>query len=275
MGYWILAEDTQPHNVSLKFPFLGHLQETFSIHDGQFKEGTHYFVDEKIGSGAFGECYKANTGKDPSTFCVKKTKFKKNELLALYLAKKESIKTIVDFRGAKEENGNVVIFMELMKEGTLKNHIVQQKKKLPAGTWPVIAEERSLVFVRDVVTALDFLNSKGLFHGDIKGDNVLLYEGGSRLKLADFGSAGGIQEPGGVSNDVWRTACLALEMLNGEFPLIFCVGGPLRQKFVRDGKHLPPDATEKTKKWLNFIFGAGQDYLPSPGEILKFLTTLN
>ena len=74
MGYCILAEDTQPHNVSLKFPFLGHLQETFSIHDGQFKEGTHYFVDEKIGSGAFGECYKANTGKDPSTFCVKKVR---------------------------------------------------------------------------------------------------------------------------------------------------------------------------------------------------------
>ncbi|KAK2550616.1 Mitogen-activated protein kinase kinase kinase 14 [Acropora cervicornis] len=187
------SRDTQPHNVSSNFPFLGHLQETFSIHDGQFKEGTHYFVDEKIGSGAFGECYKAYTSDGSFIFCFKKTKFKQNELLALYLAKKESIETIVDFRGAKVENGNVVIFMELMKEGTLKNHIVQQKKKLPAGTWPVVAEERSLVFVRDVVTALDFLNSKGLFHGDIKGDNVLLYEGGSRLKLADFGSAGDIQ----------------------------------------------------------------------------------
>ena len=56
-------------------------------------------------------------------------------------------------------------------EGTLKDHIVQQKQMLPAGTWPVIAEERSLVFVRDVVTALDFVNSKGLFHGDIKGNS--------------------------------------------------------------------------------------------------------
>ena len=51
--------------------------------------------------------------------------------------------------------------------------------------------------------------------------------------------------------------------------------GPPRQKFVKDGKHLPPNATEKTKKWLNFIFGAGQEHLPSPGEILKFLTTLS
>ena len=74
MGYCIVTEDTQPHNVSLNFPFLGHLQETFSIQDGQFKEGTHYFVNEKIGSGAFGECYKANTGKDPSIFCVKKVR---------------------------------------------------------------------------------------------------------------------------------------------------------------------------------------------------------
>ena len=74
MGYCILTEDTQPHNVSLNFPFLGHLQETFFIQDGQFKEGTHYFVNEKIGSGAFGECYKAYTSNDPSTFCVKKVR---------------------------------------------------------------------------------------------------------------------------------------------------------------------------------------------------------
>ncbi|XP_015769480.1 PREDICTED: mitogen-activated protein kinase kinase kinase 14-like [Acropora digitifera] len=251
------------------------LPETFSIHDGHFKEGTHYFVLEKIGSGAFGECYKAYTSNDPSIFCVKKTKYKVNELLALHLAKEGKVETIVDYYGAKLQSGNAVIFMEYMKGGTLERHIKKQKNELAAGTWPIIAEETCLVFVRDIFTALDFLYSKGLFHGDIKGENILLYEDGRRLKLADFGSAGDIQEPGGVSNDVWRTACLALEMLNGEFPLIFCVGGPLRQKFVKDGKHLPPNATETTKKWLNFIFGAGQEHLPSPAEILKFLTTLN
>ena len=74
MGYCILTEDTQPHNVSSNCPFLGHLQDTFSIQDGQFKEGTHYFVLEKIGSGAFGECYKGYTSNDPSFFCIKKDK---------------------------------------------------------------------------------------------------------------------------------------------------------------------------------------------------------
>ena len=38
-----------------------------------------------------------------------------NELLALSLAEKENIDTIVDFSGAKVENGNAVIFMEYMK----------------------------------------------------------------------------------------------------------------------------------------------------------------
>ncbi|XP_074609982.1 mitogen-activated protein kinase kinase kinase 14-like [Acropora palmata] len=165
--------------------------------------------------------------------------------------------------------------MEYMKGGTLTDHVLRQKENLPAGTWPVIAEETCSVYTRDIFTGLDFLHRNGLSYGGIKGENILVYEDGSHIKLADCGSAGDIQEPGAVSKDVWRSACLALGMLNGEMPDVFFAPGPLRQKFVKDGKHLPPNATEKTKKWLNFIFGAGQEHLPSPAEILKFLTTLN
>ena len=71
MGHCILTEDTQPHNVSSNFPFLGHLQETFSIQDGQFQKGTHYFVDEHIGSGASGDCYKGSITNDSSIWCIK------------------------------------------------------------------------------------------------------------------------------------------------------------------------------------------------------------
>ena len=55
--------------------------------------------------------------------------------------------------------------------GTLERHIKKQKNELAAGTWPIIAEETCLVFVRDIFTALEFLYSKGLFHGDIKGNS--------------------------------------------------------------------------------------------------------
>ena len=81
MGYCILTEDTQPHNVSLNFPFLGHLQETFSIQDGRFEEDEHYFFVEEIGSGSSGVVYKAyqkrsttHTRNDSSFFCVKKVR---------------------------------------------------------------------------------------------------------------------------------------------------------------------------------------------------------
>ena len=37
---------------------------------------------------------------------------------------------------------------------------------------PVIAEETCFVFVRDILKGLAFLNSKGLEHGDIKGNSL-------------------------------------------------------------------------------------------------------
>lgn len=49
--------------------------------------------------------------------------------------------------------------------GTLQQHIERQREKLP-----VIDEETCFVFVRDILKGLAFLNSKGLVHGDIKGN---------------------------------------------------------------------------------------------------------
>ncbi|XP_044182853.1 uncharacterized protein LOC122963450 [Acropora millepora] len=124
---WVIAFLMKIHNLTMFpqiFTFLGHLQETFSIHDGHFKEGTHYFVLEKIGSGAFGECYKAYTSNDPSIFCVKKTKYKVNELLALHLAKEGKVDTIVDYYGAKVQGGNANIFIEYLT-GKKKTKVVQ------------------------------------------------------------------------------------------------------------------------------------------------------
>ena len=79
MGYCILTEDKQPLNVSLNFPFLGHLQQTFSIQDGRFEEDEHYSVVGEIGSGSSGVVYKAyqkrstrHTRNDSSFFCIKK-----------------------------------------------------------------------------------------------------------------------------------------------------------------------------------------------------------
>ncbi|XP_074609866.1 uncharacterized protein LOC141864028 [Acropora palmata] len=160
--------------------------------------------------------------------------------------------------------------MEYMEGGTLQQHIEGQREKLP-----VIAEETCFVFVRDILKGLAFLNSKGLVHGDIKGDNVLLDKSCTHVKLADFGLSRKIEEH--VDNrDVWNTGCLHIEMLKGERSCLhdgFVFGGGQQgQRSVIPEKHFPSQASKKTKEFLKLIFGVDREHLPSAAEILRDAT---
>ncbi|XP_015761605.1 PREDICTED: serine/threonine-protein kinase PAK 2-like [Acropora digitifera] len=181
------------------------LQETFDIKDNQFEEGVQYDIIEDAGYGAFGKCYVASKSSDPTLFCIKKCQYKVNEILALYLAKTENIKEIVDFYGAKLEGRNAYICMEFMTGETI-SELVEEKK---AGIWPIISEDTCFVFLEDILKGLKFLNGKGLVHRDIKGDNVLLDEARIHAKLTDFGSAEDIQPL--ISKEVWIELPVVLE----------------------------------------------------------------
>ncbi|KAK2550608.1 Cell division control protein 15, partial [Acropora cervicornis] len=157
-------------------------EETFSIRDGQFEKDTHYRIEKTVGRGSFGVTYKATNISGSFTFCLKMCGYVKEEILALDLARKEEAKEIVKYYGAKLVGRNAIICMEYMEGGTLQQHIERQRENLQ-----VIAEETCFVFVRDILKGLAFLNSKGLVHGDINGDNVLLDESCTHVKLADFG----------------------------------------------------------------------------------------
>ncbi|XP_067025836.1 uncharacterized protein [Acropora muricata] len=265
---WSIASSDLPLSLSpgeekLVWP----LQETFDIKDNQFEEGVQYNIISEIGSGAFGTCYAASTSsKDTPLICIKKCQYKVNEILALYLARKEKIKEIVDFYGAKLEGRNACICMEYMAGGTI-SELVEEKK---AGIWPIISEDTCFVFLEDILKGLKFLNGKGLVHRDIKGDNVLLDEARIHAKLTDFGSAEDIQEPGGWSDDIWKTGCLHLVMLNGKSSPLFGVkgGGLQRQSSVQPEKHFPSQAKEETTELLNLFFGINREYMPSAAEIL-------
>lgn len=242
------------------------IQEIFDIQGGQFKENQHYSVQEKFGDGSFGVCYKA-TSKCPSiTFCIKMCEHVQEEILALTVAKKDNVEEIVQYYGAKLKGRKAYICMELMKGGTLEKHIQRQRRELPDGAWPIIAEGTCFVFVGDILKGLEFLNSKGLVHGDIKGDNVLLVESRTHAKLADFGLARKIQEHVGCP-DVWKTGCLHIEMLNGERSSLF-------DGFVFNGddhpdENIPSQATDETKEFLKLVLY--QEPLLSAAELLAEL----
>ena len=74
------------------------------------------------------------------------------------------------------ENVTAIVIISIIEKisfsgGTLERHIQRQRKELPVGAWPVIAERTCFVFVGDILKGLAFLNSKGLVHGDIKGNS--------------------------------------------------------------------------------------------------------
>ena len=65
----------------------------------------------------------------------------------------------------------------------MKDHIEQQREELPVDAWPIIAEEKCFDLVSDILNGLAFLNSKGLVHGDIKGNS---YAAGDDDWLTDY-----------------------------------------------------------------------------------------
>ena len=56
--------------------------------------------------------------------------------------------------------------------GTISKLVGEQNESLPAGVWPIIAEDTCFVFLEDILKGLKFLNGKGLVHRDIKGNSL-------------------------------------------------------------------------------------------------------
>ncbi|XP_067023764.1 serine/threonine-protein kinase nekl-2-like [Acropora muricata] len=192
------------------------------------------------------------------------------EILALTLAKKDKVKYIVDYYGTKLEDGTAYICMQFMNRGTLEKHIERQRGKLPVGAWPIIDEGTCFDFVGDILKGVEFLNSKGLVHGDIKGDNVLLDESFTHVKLADFGLSRKIEDHVGTP-DVLRTGRLLIEMLNGGRSSIldhFLFGDADYQRLKSVfQKHFPPQASKETTDLLNIIFAS--ELLLGAADILR------
>jgi serine/threonine protein kinase len=59
----------------------------------------------------------------------------------------------------------------------------------------VFAEWRAKVFLRQLVTAVEYMHRAGIAHRDIKAENVLIGRDGKSVKLIDFGSSRDLLNP--------------------------------------------------------------------------------
>ena len=144
---------------------------------------------ETINCGAFGtvlHVFDKKLYKDVAVKVISKDKKNpsyinkiKDEISAL---KKLDHPNIVKFYGFDEGNSQLLIKMEYIKYGTLKEWIKNQKK---------IFEEEASTILRNILSAIEYLHSKKICHGDLKPENIMLSRDNdlSSIKIIDFGSS--------------------------------------------------------------------------------------
>ena len=125
---------------------------------------------------------------------------------------------------------HLYLVLEYVENGSLAS-IVKNFGRFP--------EHLVVVYVRQVLTGLEWLHQHGVCHRDIKGANLLITKEG-QVKLADFGVARNVQDTTGIqsvvgtpywmapeiiqmsafttASDIWSLGCTIIELINGEPP---------------------------------------------------------
>ncbi len=171
---------------------------------------------------------------------------------------------IVQVRDLFEANNTIYLVMELLEGHSLRDELDEQNK----GYFTV---ERAKNIVESLVNALDTIHQAGIYHLDIKPDNIMVTSQG-RIVLIDFGSAkqaatGTSRSTGsftedyappevmsrrdnvGAESDIFELGMMFYELLTGKRPPK--AEDRLRQQFL-DGE--PPWKAERVPSpWKELI----------------------
>lgn len=146
-------------------------------------------IVEKIGSGTFGDVYRAH---DPALERDVALKILKHHTAATTaegrLLARVRHPNVVTVHGAAEHGGEYGIWMELVEGQTLAELLAQHG--------PFAPEDVAAIGI-DLCRALGAVHANGLLHGDIKAQNVMREPDG-RIVLMDFGTGRLAGESDGV-----------------------------------------------------------------------------
>ena len=154
------------------------------------------YRDEELGSGSYGTVSKGKCLKNNEAVAVKRVKLRNEateegkEFNSKYID--GEIRTmeeldhdnIVKLYHWKRREPYVYLFIELCLEGNLNDYVLKIKK---------LSKIKSLRFMQQIASALEYLHSKNVIHRDLKPENILISKDENstevQIKVTDFGTA--------------------------------------------------------------------------------------
>lgn len=261
--------------IGLNMIANGHLDGADNVEDPSTDDligttiGQRYLVEKKLGQGGMGKVYLAldlNLHNKPVVIKIlSEASLQNSYLVQKFRHEVEALSRlahpkVVSVLGSGELNGKPYIVMQYVDGLTLRSQIPPNEG---------MDLERTALILKQIGAALDYIHGKGIFHRDLKPDNIMLQQLNGDpefVTIVDFGLAkvkDSVVGPSTVDNiaigtaqymspeqlrgkdkitaasDVYSMAVVAYEMVTGRRPFIATTAAQLLE-LQRDGVRVKP-----------------------------------